>query len=68
MSVKHLFSCDLCRSDIYANDKPPGIGLRWEFQRIKPGRLDESEHHLCDVCVHQLEDTFVEIRKKRHDP
>lgn len=61
MTVRRHFNCDLCHSEI--TDITEGIGIRWEFQRIKNVLVHDSEHHLCGKCCIDLQAMFADIQK-----
>lgn len=63
MSVKRQFRCDLCHSEIRPDDQPGGLGILWAGSLIKPVLLGDSEHHLCGLCLKQLEAMFVDMRR-----
>ena len=54
MSVMRYYYCDLCGEQIEPTSARPAVGIYWEAQDLKQAAVQNSEHHLCLVCVQQI--------------
>lgn len=51
MTTRRNYSCDLCNTEI---DDETGIGIYFLTEKITRKRVNDSEHHLCNVCLGAL--------------